>query len=116
MKKRKCKISIVGAGQVGSTLAMRIAESGLADVVLLDIVKDLAIGKSLDILDAAAIVGHEQSIRGTSDYADIDGSDIVVITAGLPRKPGMTREELISKNTSIVKDIAQNIRDHTFSS
>ena len=104
------KISVIGAGAVGATLAQRIIECSLADVILLDIAKNLAIGKSLDMLDAAPIVGHEKNILGTSDYNDIKDSDIVVITAGLPRKPGMTREELISKNASIVKEVSINVR------
>lgn len=112
MGKEQYKVSVIGAGAVGAMLAMRVVESGLADVVLLDILKDAAIGKSLDILDASPVIGHEQFIRGTGDYAAIAGSDIVVVTAGLSRRPGMTREELASKNASIVKDVSSKIKEY----
>ena len=107
------KVSIIGAGAVGATLAQRVLESGLADVVMVDIAKNIAIGKALDLLDAAPIAGHERSIAGTDDYNQIKSSDIVVITAGFPRKPGMTREELVSKNAAIVKDVSQKIKLHS---
>ncbi len=107
------KISVIGAGAVGATLAQRIIESGIADVVLIDILKNVAAGKALDLLDASPVVGHECGIVGTDDYAQIEGSDIVVITAGLPRKPGMTREDLISKNAGIVKAVSGNIKKYT---
>jgi malate dehydrogenase len=110
------KVSIVGAGAVGATLAHRVLESGMADVILLDIFKNLAMGKAMDLSDASPIVGHENSITGTNDYKDIESSDIVVITAGLPRKPGMTRDELISKNASIMKEVARNVKVHAPSS
>ncbi|MDO8536367.1 MAG: malate dehydrogenase [Candidatus Omnitrophota bacterium] len=106
------KVSIIGAGAVGATLAQRVLESGIADVVLLDIVKNLALGKAMDLSDASPIVAHERSIIGTDDYKDIGSSDIVVITAGLPRKPGMTRDELISKNAGIIKDVASKVKAH----
>ncbi|MCX5679937.1 MAG: malate dehydrogenase [Candidatus Omnitrophica bacterium] len=107
------KISIIGAGAVGATLAQRIIEAGIADVVLVDILKNVAAGKAIDLLDASPVVGHECGIIGTDDYAQVEGSDIVVITAGLPRKPGMTREELISKNAGIVKGVSEKIRKHS---
>lgn len=112
MKPFSYKISVIGAGAVGSTLAQRLFESGLADVVLVDILKNVACGKALDLLDASSIMGTEKAIIGTDDYKEIRGSDIVVITAGLPRKPGMTREDLISKNAAIVKDVAAKVRTH----
>lgn len=112
MKKSK-KVSIIGAGAVGATLSQRVVENSLADVVLLDILKNVACGKSLDIMDAATIMGHEMDIIGTGNYSDIASSDIVVITAGFARKPGMTREELISKNASIVKEVSQNIKKYS---
>lgn len=115
-REKQYKVSVIGAGAVGATLAMRVAEAGLADVVLLDILKDVALGKSLDIGDASPVIGHERAILGANDYAAIDGSAIVVITAGLPRKPGMTREELISKNASIVKEVSNNIKAYAPSS
>jgi len=110
------KVSIAGAGAVGSTLGMRISEADLADVVLLDIAKGVACGKALDLSDAAYIMGHEKRISGTDNYEDTRGSDIVVITAGFARRLGMTREELISKNASIVKDVSLNIKRHAPSS
>jgi len=110
------KVSIIGAGAVGATLAQRILESGLADVVLLDIAKDLAAGKALDLSDAAPIIGHERSIAGTDDYGQIESSDIIVVTAGFPRRPGMTREDLIARNADVVKEVSQKIKAHSPSS
>jgi malate dehydrogenase len=106
------KVSIIGAGAVGATLAHRVLESGIADVVLLDILKNIAMGKAMDLSDASPVTAHERSIIGTDDYKDIESSDIVVITAGLPRKPGMTRDELISKNAGIIKDVALKVKAH----
>ena len=110
--KKSWKISVIGAGAVGATLSQRILDSGIADVVMVDILKNVACGKALDMLDAAPITKSERIITGTDDYKDIESSDIVVITAGFPRKPGMTREELISKNAGIVKDAAKNIKNY----
>ncbi|MFA5143781.1 MAG: malate dehydrogenase [Candidatus Omnitrophota bacterium] len=110
MTAKVSKVSIIGAGAVGATLAHRVLESGMADVVLLDIVKNLAVGKAFDLLDASPIIPHERSITGTDDYTKIEGSDIVVVTAGLARKPGMTREDLIAKNARIVKGVSENIK------
>jgi len=109
---RNPKVSIIGAGSVGATLAMRILESDLADVVMVDIAGKMAKGKALDLLDAAPIAGHGKFIKGSGDYADIASSDIVVITAGFARRPGMTREELISKNRAIVRDVSANVRKY----
>jgi malate dehydrogenase len=107
------KISIIGAGAVGATLAQRLLESGASDIVLLDIAKNMAVGKALDLLDASPIVGHERTILGTDDYKEIKSSDIVVITAGFARKPGMTREDLIAKNAWIVKGVSENIKRYS---
>jgi malate dehydrogenase len=109
------KISIIGAGSVGATLAQRVLESGLADVVLVDILKNVAQGKALDLLDASPILDHENNITGTDNYEEIRDSDVVVITAGLPRKPGMTRDDLIAKNAAIIKDVAGNIKKYASS-
>ncbi|NQT90894.1 MAG: malate dehydrogenase [Candidatus Omnitrophica bacterium] len=106
------KVSVIGAGNVGATCAMRLLESGLCDVVLLDILESLAKGKAEDLMDAASLIGHGNSAIGTSDYRDIVSSEIVVVTAGFARKPGMTREELLTKNASIIKDVAKNIAKH----
>jgi len=105
------KVSIIGAGNVGATLAMRVLESGLADVALIDIAGDMVRGKALDLADASPIVGHELKITGGDQYDVIKDSDIVVITAGLARKPGMSREDLIAKNAEIVKAASKYIKD-----
>lgn len=110
------KVSIIGAGAVGATLAQRVLESSLADVVLVDILKEMAKAKAFDLSDASPIMAHERSIIGTDDYKDIESSGIVVITAGLPRKPGMTRDELISKNAGIIKDVSLKVKAHAPSS
>ena len=103
------RVSIVGgAGKVGSTLAQRIAEKNLADVVLLDVVDGLPKGIALDLMEARGIEAHNCLISGTSDYADTAGSDVVVITAGLARKPGMSRDDLIKTNARIVVEAAKN--------
>lgn len=107
------KVGVIGAGSVGSTLAMRVIESGAADVVLVDVVEGLALGKAYDIRDAAAVTGHDRKIEGGSDYGIIKGSDIVVITAGLPRKPGMTREDLIEKNSATIRSVTENVRRYS---
>ena len=105
------KISIIGAGNVGSALAERVLAHNLADLVLLDIVEDLAKAKALDLLDASPIMGYKKHIHGTSDYKEISGSNIVLITAGLPRRPGMSREDLISKNAAIIKTVVKNLKE-----
>lgn len=110
MTKKINKIAIIGAGAVGATLAHRVLESSLADVVLLDIYKNIAKAKALDLLDASSIIGHENNIVGTDNYEEIRDSDIVVITAGLARKPGMSRDELISKNAAIIRDVANKVK------
>ncbi len=104
------KVSVIGAGHVGATLAMRIAESGLADVVMVDIVEGMPQGKALDLSEARPILGQDVTIVGTNDYALIEGSDIVVTTSGVPRKPGMSRDDLIEINSKIAKDVATNLK------
>ena len=91
------KVTVIGAGNVGATTAQRIAEAGLADVVLVDIVEGLPQGKGLDLAEAAPVVGHDARITGTNDYADTAGSDIVVVTSGLARQPGMSRDDLLAE-------------------
>jgi len=105
------KIAIIGAGNVGGATAMRILEEGIADVVLIDIAKGLSQAKAFDLDDARSIVGHDNSIEGSEDFSKIKGSDIVIVTAGLARKPGMSREDLLKKNYEIIKDISKNIRE-----
>jgi malate dehydrogenase len=99
------KVTVIGAGNVGATTAQRIAEAGLADVVLVDIVEGLPQGKGLDLAEAAPVVGHDARILGTNDYADTAGSDIVVVTSGLARQPGMSRDDLLAKNAGIVRAV-----------
>jgi malate dehydrogenase len=102
------KVTVIGAGNVGATTAQRIAEAGLADVVLVDIVDGLPQGKGLDLAEAAPVVGHDASILGTNDYADTAGSDIIVVTSGIPRKPGMSRDDLIATNAGIVGGVVKS--------
>jgi malate dehydrogenase len=97
----------MGAGNVGATTAQRIAEAGLADVVLVDSVEGLPQGKGLDLAEAAPVVGHDARILGTNDYADTAGSDIVVVTSGLARQPGMSRDDLLAKNAGIVRAVVE---------
>ncbi|MDO8488810.1 MAG: malate dehydrogenase [Candidatus Omnitrophota bacterium] len=105
------KISIIGAGNVGSLTAMRIAQDGLGDVLLIDVVKGLAHGKALDLEDARSLLKHNYNISGSDDIGQIKDSDIVVVTAGLARKPGMSREELLTKNAQILKGVCLNIKE-----
>jgi len=107
------KVSIIGAGNVGATTAQRLAELDIADVVMLDVVEGLAQGKSLDIAQAAPIMGYNVDIAGTNDYRDIDDSDIVIITAGIARKPGMDRDDLLATNIKIIREVCGHIQEHT---
>ncbi|HEY4227010.1 MAG TPA: malate dehydrogenase [Candidatus Limnocylindrales bacterium] len=99
------KVTVIGAGNVGATTAQRIAEAGLADVVLVDIVEGLPQGKGLDLAEAAPVVRHDARILGTNDYADTAGSDVIVVTSGLARQPGMSRDDLMARNAGIVKAV-----------
>jgi malate dehydrogenase len=103
------KITVVGAGNVGTTTAQLIAERNLADVMLIDIVEGIPQGKALDILEACPIWHSSSKVTGTNSYDDTVDSDIVVITAGLARKPGMSRDDLLQANADIIKQVAQNI-------
>jgi len=108
----KRKVSVVGAGFVGTMTAQRIAEKDLADVTLIDIVEGLPQGKALDIMQSAPIEGFAGRVTGSNDFADTAGSDIVVFTAGFPRTPGMSRDELALKNGGIVRSVAKEIARH----
>jgi malate dehydrogenase len=101
------KVTVIGAGNVGATTAQRIAEAGLADVVLVDIVEGLPQGKGLDLAEAAPVVGHDARVTGTNDYADTAGSDVIVVTSGLARQPGMSRDDLLAKNAGIVNAVVE---------
>ena len=106
----KNKLTVVGAGNVGATVAMRVAEKELADVVLIDVLEGVPAGKALDLAEAAPIERHDAHItRVTNDYSAAQSSDIVVITAGIPRKPGMSRDDLLSTNAGIMKSVASEI-------
>jgi malate dehydrogenase len=100
-------VTVIGAGNVGASVAQRVAEASLADVVLVDIVEGLPQGKALDLAQAAPVVGHDMRISGTNDYADTAGSDIIVVTSGLARQPGMSRDDLMAKNAGIVRSVVQ---------
>jgi len=103
------KVTVVGAGHVGATTAQRIIEGNIADVYLVDIVEGLAAGKALDLAQAAPLVGHSRRIEGGTDYAPAAGSDVVVITAGIARKPGMSRDDLLATNGKIVSGIVEAV-------
>src|SRR5439155_8097785 len=108
------RVTVVGSGFVGATTAMRVAQKGLADdVVVIDIIDGLPQGISLDMDESAPIEGFEPVLRGTNDYADTAGSDIVVITAGLPRQPGMSRMDLLEKNAGIMRQVAGQVRERS---
>ncbi len=104
------KIALIGGGQIGGVLVQLIAQRQLGDVVMFDIVEDLPQGKTLDIAEASRIGGFDVKVEGTNDYTDIAGSDLVIITAGLPRKPGMSRDDLLSTNSKIMKSVAEGVK------
>jgi|TARA_B100001167_G_scaffold33432_1_gene18428 malate dehydrogenase len=108
------KIALIGGGQIGGNLALIAAEKELGDIVIFDIPKMEGIvkGKALDIMQLRPHDGYDVNINGTSDYKDIEGSDVIVITAGVPRKPGMDREDLMSINLNIMKDVAKNVKEY----
>jgi malate dehydrogenase len=107
------KVTVVGAGHVGATCAQRLAERDYADVVLVDIVDGLPQGKALDMNQAGPVVGYEPTITGTNGYEETAGSDICVITSGLPRKPGMSRDDLLAKNKAIVGDVTKQLAERS---
>ena len=106
------KIALIGGGQIGGVLAQLCALRELGDVVLFDIVEGLPQGKTLDIAEAAAVDGFDVQLKGTNSYADISGADVVIVTAGLPRKPGMSRDDLISVNSKIMQSVAEGIKQY----
>jgi len=106
----KKKISLIGAGQIGGTLAHLISLKELADVVLFDVDEDLAKGKALDIAQSTSISGSNINLTGTSNYEDTKNSDVVIVTAGIPRKPGMSRDDLLETNLKIIKQVAEGIK------
>ncbi len=106
------KIALIGGGQIGGVLAQLIASKQLADVVLYDIVEDLPQGKALDIAEAAKVNGFDSKVIGTNSYKDIAGSDLVIVTAGLARKPGMSRDDLLTTNAKIMKAVAEGVKEN----
>ncbi len=109
----RSKITVVGAGFVGSTLVQRLVERDYADVVMYDIIPNMPQGKALDILEAGPVLGYDSLVTGTNDYADTAHSDIVVVTSGFPRKPGMTRDDLVKKNQEIVAHVTEQVVNHS---
>src|SRR5450755_3031251 len=105
----RSKISVIGAGYVGSTLAQRLAERDYADAVMFDIIPNMPQGKALDILQSGPVLGFDSLVTGTHDYNDSASSDIVVITSGFPRKPGMTREDLVKKNQEVISQVTEQV-------
>ena len=103
------KVTVIGSGNVGATAARSLADKELADVVVLDILEGVPQGKALDMLEACPVEGSDARVLGTNDYADTEGSDIVVITAGLARKPGMSRDDLLNKNHQIIKSVTEQV-------
>jgi malate dehydrogenase len=106
------KIALIGGGQIGGVLAQLAASKQLGDVVMFDIVEDLPQGKTLDVAEAARVDGFDANVTGTNDYKDISGADLVIITAGLPRKPGMSRDDLLTTNAKIMKSVAENVKQY----
>lgn len=106
------KIALIGGGQIGGVLTQLIAMKQLGDVVLFDIVEDLPQGKALDIVEASRVDLFDVNVKGTNDYKDIEGADIVIITAGLPRKPGMSRDDLLVTNAKIMQSVAENVKKY----
>jgi malate dehydrogenase len=105
----RVKITVVGAGNVGATLGQRLAERGYADVVLVDIVEGMPQGKALDLLEAGPVVGYDSNVIGTNGYDETAGSAVCVITSGIPRKPGMSRDDLVKTNMNIVRGVTQEL-------
>jgi malate dehydrogenase len=106
------KIAVIGGGQIGGVIAQLAALRQLGDVVLFDIIEDMPQGKALDIVEASRVDGFDVQVKGTNTYKDIAGSDIVIITAGLPRKPGMSRDDLLVTNAKIMRSVAEGVRDN----
>lgn len=112
MAKRN-KISLIGAGNIGGTIANLTAIKGIADITLFDLHSGVAKGKALDIMQSCAAIGVDANITGTSDYSDIKNSDVVIITAGIPRKPGMSRDDLIDVNSKVISEVAANVAKYS---
>ena len=110
---KRTKISLVGAGQIGGTMALLAAQKQLGDVVLIDVVEGVPQGKSLDLLHGGPIIPTSSGLSGSNDYAALKGSDVVIVTAGLPRKPGMSRDDLLIANHEVVKSVTEQIAKYS---
>jgi malate dehydrogenase len=106
------KIALIGAGNIGGTLAHLIGLKQLGDVVMFDVFPGVASGKALDIMQSGPVDGFDSAMKGTGDYADIAGSDVVIVTAGFPRMPGMSRDDLLTKNAGVIAQVAEGIKTH----
>lgn len=106
------KIALIGAGQIGGTLAYLVGLKELGDVILFDIAEGIPQGKALDIAEAAPVEGFDNLFKGTNDYKDLEGSDVVIVTAGVPRKPGMSRDDLLDINAKTIRQVGTNIRQY----
>src|ERR1700735_4536231 len=113
MTHKRKKLSVIGAGFVGSTCAHWAAAKELGDIVLVDINDGAAKGKALDLFEASPVEAFDAMVTGTADYKDTADSDVVIITAGIPRKPGMSRDDLLSTNAKIVKDVCKGIKQYS---
>lgn len=109
---KRAKIALIGAGQIGGNLALMAAQKDLGDVVLFDVVEDMPQGKALDILESLPVENLHANIIGTNNYADIQDANMVIITAGVPRKPGMSRDDLLKTNAGIMKSVAENVKKY----
>jgi malate dehydrogenase len=112
MRTKRPKIALIGAGQIGGILAQLIAQRELGDVVLFDIIEGVPQGKALDIQESGPVDGFDAAVKGTNKYEDLQGADIVIATAGVPRKPGMSRDDLLNINVKIMKDVATNVKTY----
>ncbi len=112
MEFKRPKIALIGGGQIGGVLAQLVAQRGLGDVVMFDIVEGLPQGKTLDIAEASRVDAFGVSVTGTNDYKDIEGAGVVIVTAGVPRKPGMSRDDLLGINSGIIKTVGENIKQY----
>ncbi|HEY1416152.1 MAG TPA: malate dehydrogenase [Caulobacteraceae bacterium] len=108
----RAKIALIGAGMIGGTLAHVAARDGLGDVVLFDIVEGVPQGKALDLAEATPVMGVDASLKGASEYADIAGADVAIVTAGVPRKPGMSRDDLLGINLKVMKAVGEGLKAH----
>src|SRR6185369_5304270 len=106
------KIALVGAGQIGGTLALLAGLKELGDIVLIDVMDGVPQGKALDLYQTSPVEGFDSNLSGSSDYAAMKDADVIIVTAGVPRKPGMSRDDLIGINTGIIKTVGENIKKH----